>query len=52
MLDSDEISTATPIFSESINPNELLGILSDVTGSRKSKMAVAKREVLISQLID
>ncbi len=39
------------MFSGSSNPRELLGILSDVTGSWKLKMAVAKPEVLISQLV-
>ena len=34
------------------NPMRLLGSLPDITRGRKSKMAVAKPEVLITQLVD
>src|SRR5664279_3558025 len=49
---SNEIETATPTFSGSSNSMALLRILSDIIGSRKSKMAAGKPEVLISQLSD
>src|SRR5208282_5890424 len=41
-----------PPFLESRNTADLLGILPDVTGSRKLKMATVKPEVLISQPLD
>jgi len=50
--DSNKISTATPTFSRSSNYMELVSILPDVNGSRKSKMAAVKPEVLVSQLVD
>jgi len=50
--DSIEISTATPTFSRSSNSVELVLILPDVNGSRKSKMAAVKPEVHVSQLVD
>jgi len=43
---------ATATFSGSSNSMALLTILTDVTGSRKSKMAASKPEVLIAQLLD
>jgi hypothetical protein len=49
-LDSDAISTVTPHFWSS-NQKELLRIPLKANGSRKSKMTVAKPEVLISQLV-
>jgi hypothetical protein len=42
----------TPTFSGSSISVELLPTLFDVSGSRKSNMAVWKPEVLISQLVD
>jgi hypothetical protein len=51
-LDGNAISTAIPPFpwfNTSIRP---LGSLPDTTGRRKSNMAVAKPEVLITQLVD
>ena len=43
---------ATPMFSWSGNSIPPSAILSDVTGSRKFKMAVVKPEVLLSQPLD
>src|SRR5208282_3202661 len=51
MTHRNEIPKATPIFLGSGNPTAPMGILSDVTGSRKSKMAAIKQEVPISQLL-
>ncbi len=51
-LDSDEISTAKPMFSRSSNSTAPLAIPYNVTGSGKSKMAAAKPEVIIPQLVD
>src|SRR5664279_409744 len=51
-LDRKAISAATPMFSESSNPMKLLRITSDVSRSGKSKMAAAKPEVIITQLVD
>ena len=48
----DEIATANPPFSGFRNSMELFLIWSYVTGSRKSKMAIVKPEVLISRLVD
>ena len=50
--DRDKISAATPLFSGSSYPMRLTGTLHDQTGSRKSNMAAAKTEVLITQLAD
>jgi hypothetical protein len=50
--DSNEIPTATPIFLGPSNSVELLPILSNVSGSRKSKMAAGKPGIHVSQLID
>ena len=50
--DSNEFSTANPTFSGSSLSMELLSALSDVSGSRKPKMAAYKPEVLLSQLVD
>src|SRR5208282_5041588 len=50
--DSNAVPTANPPFSGSRNSAELLGILPDVTGSRKLKMAAVKPEVLISQPLE
>src|SRR5271157_3801186 len=44
--------TATPLFSGSRNSMALFRILSDVTGSRKSKMAANKLVIRISRLLD
>ena len=46
------IPTAIPIIYGSVISMVLLRILPDVSGSRKSKMAAMKTEVLTSQLID
>ena len=43
--DSNEIPTATPMFSGTGNPMTLTWKLSDVTGSQKSKMAADKPEI-------
>ena len=51
-LDSVDISTAKPMFWMSPNSMALLAIPHNVTGSGKSKMAAAKPEVIISQLVD
>jgi hypothetical protein len=51
ILDSNAISTATPIFAGSRNTKRSVRTLSDVTGSRNSKMAATKPEVLISRLV-
>jgi len=55
--DSNEISTVTPTFMRSSNLRssnsvELVPMLPDVSGSRKSKMAAVKPEVYVSQLVD
>jgi len=50
--DSNEISTATPTLSRFSNSVELVPILRDVNGSRKSKVAAVKPEVRVSQLVD
>jgi len=50
--DSNEISTATPTFWRSSNSVELVSILHDVNGSRKSKLTAVKPEVHVSQLVD
>src|SRR5208282_1764955 len=50
--DSNAVPTANPPFSGSTNSAALLTILPDVSGSQNSKMAAAKPEVLISQLLD
>src|SRR5664279_4285390 len=50
--DSNDISTATSLFSGSRNPMVLLWILPVVAGSGKSKMAAFKPDILISQLQD
>ena len=47
-----EIPTTTPLFSGSRNSMALFRILSDVTRSRKCKMAAFKLEILISRLLD
>jgi hypothetical protein len=52
VLDRNEIPTAITMFSGSSNSMELVGILSDKTGSGKSKMAAAKPELHISQPLD
>ena len=44
-LDSNEISTATPMFSRTVSLMTLLRKLSDVTGSQKSKMVATKPEL-------
>ena len=49
-LDSNVISTASPTFSRSSISMGPLRILPDITRSRKSKMAAAKPELLITQL--
>jgi len=50
--DSNVIPTATLIFMRSSNSVELVPILPDVNGSRKSKMAAAKPEVHVSQIVN
>src|SRR5664279_272409 len=50
-LDRRAISAATPMFSGSSNPTKLLRITTDVSRSGKSKMAAAKPEVIITQLV-
>src|SRR5208282_520345 len=51
--DSDAVPTANPPFSGCSNTTAITQILPpDVTGSRLLKMAAAKPEVLISQLLD
>jgi len=40
------------MFSVARNPTVILGILSDVTGSQKSKMAASNLEILISRLVN
>src|SRR5208282_4281893 len=50
--DINAVPTANPPLSGSSNPMELLRIVPDATGSRFLKMAAAKPEVLISQLLD
>jgi len=40
------------MFLRARNPTVLLGLLSDVTGSQKSKMAASNLEIRISRLID
>jgi len=50
--DSNTISTATPTPSRFSNSVELVPILPDVNGSRKSKVAAVKPEVHVSQLVD
>jgi len=50
--DSNEISTADPTFSRSGKSVEVVPILPDVNRSRKSKIAVVKPEVHVSQLVD
>ena len=52
ILDSNAVPKATSTFLGSSNSIALWRILSDVTGSRKFKMAAAKPEVLISQLLN
>ena len=47
-----KIPTAKPMFSGSMNRMTLVPILPDVTGSQNFKMATAKSEVPISQLLD
>jgi len=49
--DSNKSLTAITTFSRSSNSVELVPILLDVNGSRKSKMAAAKPEVHVSQLV-
>src|SRR5208282_1359077 len=49
---SIKILTAKPIFLGSRNRMAQVPILSDVTGSKKFKMAADKPEVLISRLLD
>src|SRR5664279_960352 len=51
-IDRNAISTTIPTFSGSSNSLALLRILPDICGSRKSKMAADKPEVLITQLVD
>jgi hypothetical protein len=51
-LDSNAIPTATPTLSMSSNSIGLVQSLHDRTGSRNSKMAAAKLEIPISQLVD
>src|SRR5664279_5177178 len=51
MPDRDEIPTATPMFSGSRNSMVLLRIPSDVSGSRKSKLADVKPDALITSAI-
>ena len=51
-LDSDAIPTATPTLSISSNSIRLVPSLPDVTGSQNSKMAAAKPEIPLSQLVD
>src|SRR5208282_5060985 len=50
--DINAVLTANPPFSGSSNPMELLRIVPGVTGSRLLKMAAAKPEVVISQLLE
>ena len=50
--DINALPTANPTFLGSSNPMELWRIVPDVTGSRFLKMAAAKPEVVISQLLD
>jgi len=50
--DSNEITTATPTFLRSSNSVELVSILPNVNGSRKSKIAAVKPEVHVTQLED
>ena len=50
-LDSNEIPTVTPLFLGSRNSKALFLIRYYVTGSRKSKMAAVKLEILISQFL-
>ena len=50
--DNDEILEATPTFSKSSNSMGLSRILRDISGSRKSKMAAAKPDLLIIKLVD
>jgi len=40
------------MFSGASNPTVLLGILSDITGSQKSKMAASNLEIRLSRLVD
>ena len=49
MQDNGIIPTALPIFSWSRNSMKLFTILCGASGSQKSKMAVFKEEILISQ---
>ena len=49
MQDSCIISTALPIFSWSMNTQKPYTIWCGASGSQKSKMAVLKEEILISQ---
>ena len=51
MQDSKEIRKATPMFSGSGNSMALSGSLHLETGSKKFKMAAAKPEVPVSQLL-
>src|SRR5664279_4110095 len=46
--DTNEIPTATPMFSGSRNSMVITRILPEVTGSQKSNMAAAKPEVIIT----
>jgi len=51
IYDSNKISAVTPTFMRFSNSVELVSILPDVNGSRKSKMAAVKPEVHVSQLV-
>ncbi len=50
-LDSDEITTAKPMFSRSPNSTALLAIPHNVTGSGKSKMAAAAKLEITHTLV-
>jgi len=52
MIAMHEIPTATPMFLGARYPTVLLGILSDVSGSQKSKMAASNLEIRIPRLVD
>ncbi len=50
--DTNEIPTATPMFSGTDSSLALRTLLRDVTGSRDFNMAASKPEVLVSPLLD
>jgi len=50
--DYNEISTGTPTFLRSCHSVEIVPILPEVNGSRKSKMAAFKPEMHVTQLAD